>query len=103
MAHDLDGGADQAGDLPATVESHSDEIVVSVQPEGLLVGGDPDAVESYLKQIQDSTTYAMQVVGVDKASLGNATGVAASAASLLGQSAKFVQLHPESVKALDKY
>ncbi len=103
MAHDLDGGADQAGDLPATVESHSDEIVVSVQPEGLLVGGDPDAVESYLKQIQDSTTYAMQVVGVDKASLGNATGVAASAASLLGQSAKFVQLHPESVKAIDKY
>ena len=46
--------------------------------------------------------YAMQVVGVDKASLGNATGVAASAASLLGQSAKFVQLHPESVKAIDK-
>ncbi len=102
MAHDPDSGADQA-DLPATTESHSDEIVVSLQPEGLLVGGDPNAVESYLKRIQDSTSYAMQVVGVDKAPLGNATGVAASAASLLGQSAKFVQLHPESVKAIDKY
>src|SRR5262245_23638669 len=41
-------------------------------------------------------------MGVDKTTLGNATGLAAGAASFLGQSAKFVQLHPESVKAIQK-
>ncbi|MBB5164133.1 hypothetical protein [Mycobacterium sp. AZCC_0083] len=46
--------------------------------------------------------YAIDVVGVDKAALGNATGLAAGAASFLGQTAKFVQLHPESVKAIQK-
>ncbi len=98
MAHDSDDGVE----LPAIIESDEDELVVSVQAEGLLVGGDPAAVESYLKRIQDSAAYGMQVVGVDKASLGNASGIAAGAASLLGQSAKFVQLHPESVKAIQK-
>jgi hypothetical protein len=98
MAHD----SDQASDLPATIELHSDEIVVAVQPEGLLVGGDPDAVESYLQRIQGSTSYAIQVADVDKASVGNAAGLAASAAAFLGQSARFVQLHPESVRAIQK-
>ncbi|RDH77070.1 hypothetical protein DVS77_18865 [Mycolicibacterium moriokaense] len=46
--------------------------------------------------------YAVQVVGIDKASIGNATGLAAGAASFLGQSAKFVQLHPDSVAAIRK-
>ncbi len=98
MAHDSDDGVEP----PAIIECDEDELVVSVQAEGLLVGGDPAAVESYLKRIQDSAAYGMQVVGVDKASLGNASGIAAGAASLLGQSAKFVQLHPESVKAIQK-
>ena len=41
-------------------------------------------------------------MGIDKTMLGNATGLAAGAAAFLGQSAKFVQLHPESVKAIQK-
>lgn len=102
MTDGADGGADDTREFPETAESQSHEVVVAVEPEGLLVGGDSDAVESYLKRIRDSTSYAVHVVGVDKASLGNATGVAASAATLLGQSAKFVQLHPESVKAIQK-
>lgn len=86
--------------LPA--ELTPGEIIVSTQPEGLLVGGDPAAVESYLQRITESAGYAVQVVGLDKASLGNATSLAAGAASVLGQSAKFVQLHPESVTAIRK-
>ena len=35
-----------------------------------------------------------------KASLGNATGLIAGAAAVLGESGKFVQLHPDSVIAL---
>lgn len=76
------------------------EIVVAVQPESLLVGGDPEAVESYLGRLRESAGQTARVIGVDKASLGNATGLLAGAASILGQSGKFVQLHPESVKAL---
>jgi hypothetical protein len=34
--------------------------------------------------------------------LGNAAGLAAGAAAFLGQSAKFVQLHPESIKAIHR-
>lgn len=76
------------------------EIVVAAQPEGLLVGGDPEAVESYLTRLRESAGQATRVVGVDKAALGNATGLLAGAASILGQSGKFVQLHPDSVTAI---
>ncbi|WP_193044298.1 hypothetical protein [Mycolicibacterium baixiangningiae] len=92
--------SDGTDNLPAPSEPAPGEVVVSAQPEGLLVGGDPEAVESYLQRLAENAGYAVQVVGLDKASLGNATGLAASAASILGQSAKFVQLHPDSVKAI---
>lgn len=78
------------------------DVVVSVQPEGVLVGGDPGAVDVYLQRIKTTAGHAVQVVGIDKATIGNATGVAAGAASFLGQSAKFVQLHPDSVDAIRK-
>ena len=39
---------------------------------------------------------------MDKATLGNATGLLASALSVLGQSGKFVQLHPDSFKAIQE-
>jgi hypothetical protein len=97
---DLHTASVEADDLPATLDAAPGEVVVSAQPEGLLVGGDPEAVESYLQRLTENAGYAVQVVGLDKASLGNATGLAAGAASLLGQSAKFVQLHPDSVKAI---
>jgi hypothetical protein len=42
----------------------------------------------------------MRVAGIDKASLGNATGLLAGVASVLTESGKFVQLHPDSVNAL---
>ncbi|BBY17727.1 hypothetical protein [Mycolicibacterium litorale] len=99
---ELNTPPDGAGNLPATSEPTPGEVVVSTQPEGLLVGGDPEAVEAYLQRLTENAGYAIQVVGLDKVSLGNATGLAASAASILGQSAKFVQLHPDSIKAVRK-
>lgn len=102
MTHDEFGPTGSGVESALPAESAPGEIVVSTQPEGLLVGGDPEAVESYLKRITEDAGYAVQVVGLDKASLGNATGLAAGAASLLGQSAKFVQLHPDSVTAIRK-
>lgn len=91
------------GDELEVFTGTTDEIVVAAQPEGILVGGDPASVEAYLRRIQESAGYAVQVLGIDKASIGNATGLAAGAASFLGQSAKFVQLHPESVKAIKRW
>ncbi len=87
--------------LPTTIPD-SGEIAISVQSEGLLVAGDPAEIEAYVERIQGVVGHAIDVSGVDRASLGNTAGLAAGAASFLGQSAKFVQLHPDSVKAIQK-
>ncbi|CDP85249.1 MULTISPECIES: hypothetical protein [Mycolicibacterium] len=106
MASDLDpvtpAPVSSAPDeLPAVVP-HDGEIAVSVQPEGLLVAGDPSEIEAYVERIRGVAGHAVGVIGIDKTSFGNATGLAAGAMSFLGQSAKFVQLHPDSVKAIQK-
>jgi hypothetical protein len=86
-------------DLPAVIPQDG-EVAVSVQPEGLLVAGDPSEIDAYVERIREAAGHAVGVMGMDKATLGNAAGLAAGAASFLGQTAKFVQLHPESVKAI---
>ncbi|MGV0626254.1 hypothetical protein [Mycolicibacter minnesotensis] len=92
--------------MPIAAEEHlpvpiaTKEVVLSMRQEGLLVGGDPEAVESYLTRLRESAGPSARVIEVNKASLGNATALLAAAASLLGQSGKFVELHPDSVKAL---
>lgn len=90
--------SDDVDNLPVPVAAS--EIVVAMQPEGVLVDGDPDAVESYLTRLRESAGQAVHVAGIDRASLGNATGLLAGAASILGQSGKFVQLQPDSVTAI---
>ncbi|WP_197379975.1 hypothetical protein [Mycolicibacterium mengxianglii] len=76
------------------------EVVVSLQPEGVLVGGDDEAVDSYLQRIRTATSDAIHVVAIDTASIGAATGLLTGVTSVLGQSGKFVQLHPDSLKAI---
>jgi hypothetical protein len=106
MASDLEPtrptAVDNTSDELATVVLHEGEIAVSVQPEGLLVAGEPSEIEAYVEQMRNLAGHAVDVIGVDKASVGNAMGLAAGAASFLGQTAKFVQLHPESLKAIQK-
>lgn len=96
---DLDNSRDDVGDL-ATGMAAQGEIVVSVQPEGLLISGDAGDVEAYIDRIRGVTGRVVDTVGIDKTTLGDATGLAAGAAAFLGQSAKFVQLHPESMEAI---
>ena len=93
---------EDAPDLSPAVAAEPGEIAISVQPEGLLVAGDQTDVEEYVERIRGVVGRAADVAGVDKASLGNSAGLAAGAMAYLGQSAKFVQLHPESVKAIQK-
>lgn len=96
-AKDLAAVSDQ---LPAPREAG--DLDICVQAEGVLVAGDPTDIEAYVERIRGLAGNAVDVIGADKASLGNAAGLAAGAASFLGQSAKFVQLHPDSVKAIQK-
>lgn len=89
---------DNVSNLPATIET--DAVLVSCHEEGMLVGGDPVAVESYLSRLREFSGKAARVVGLDTASLGNVTGLLAGATSVFGNSGRYVQLHPESVAAL---
>lgn len=92
--------SDDVDNLP--VPAADGEVVVVVQPEGALVGGDPEAVESYLTRLRESAGHAVQVADISKSSLGNATALLAGVTTMLGQAGKFVQLHPDSIKAIRK-
>lgn len=96
-AHEL---ADTSEDLPSVRQDG--EMAVCVQSEGLLVVGDPAEIDTYIERIRSLAGNTVDVIDADKASVGNAAGLAAGAAAFLGQSAKFVQLHPDSVKAIRK-
>lgn len=89
---------DEGRSLPA--RSINDEVEVSFQAEGLLVGGDPEAVDAYLSQLRIVAGKTMRVVGLDKSAVGHAAGLAAGGAAFLADAGKYVQLHPESVNAL---
>jgi hypothetical protein len=84
--------------VPARTDD--DEVVVSFHDEGLMIGGDPTAVEAYLTRLRMTAGRAIQVAGVNTASVGNATGLLAGLTSLFANSGKYVQLHPDSLDAL---
>ncbi|AFC48509.1 hypothetical protein OCO_21460 [Mycobacterium intracellulare MOTT-02] len=89
---------DDASNLPAKCDS--DEVIVSLHDQGLLVGGDPAAVESYLARLRATGGRGLQVANVDAAAIGNATGLVAGLASAFLNSGRYVQLHPDSIDAL---
>lgn len=90
--------SNERADLP--MPAGDEEITIAVQPEGLLVGGNPAAVATYLGRLRESTDQAMGITDIDTAALGQATGLLGGVTSVLGQSGKFVKLSPDSVKAL---
>lgn len=83
--------------IDESARANTDEVVVSRQGDGLLLGGDPDAVESYLARLRAVAGQAMRVAGIDGASL--ASGLAGLAA-LLADSGTYVQLHRDTLSAL---
>jgi len=89
--------------LPSISGGQKGEVVVSLQPEGLIVGGDPEGVDSYLDRVRKLTGNAIEATGLNTMSLGNATGIAAGVTSLLGNAGRFVQLHPDSLKAIQEH
>ncbi|MCZ4080286.1 hypothetical protein O1W68_20265 [Rhodococcus sp. H36-A4] len=81
----------------------SSGIAVSVEPEGVLVSGNVDAVEGYLARIKDLAGGAVQVSGIDKVSLAAAAAVAGGVASSTAQYGQFVRLSPDSLSMLKSY
>ncbi len=77
-----------------------DEVVVSFHDEGLLLGGDPAAVESYLTRLRTAAGQAIRVAGIDGASLAAAANRFAGLTALLAESGTYVQLHRDSLDAL---
>ncbi len=56
-----DNSRDDVGDLP-TVATAQGEIVVSVQPEGLLISGDAGDIEAYIDRIRGVTGRVSVVI-----------------------------------------
>ncbi len=86
--------------VDVSAPADTDEVVVSLHDETLLLGGDPAAVESYLTRLRAMAGHAMRVSGIDGASLASAAGKLAGLASVLADSGKYVQLHRDTLDAL---
>ncbi|MEZ0358909.1 hypothetical protein [Mycobacterium sp. SA01] len=84
--------------LPAPVEDG--DVEVSLQPGGLVVSGEPEAVEAYLSRLRTVAGKTMQVTGINRSSIANAAGLLAGMAGILADTGKYVRLHPDSVNAL---
>lgn len=88
------------GEHELASEPGPDEVVVAYHDEGILVGGEPEAVESYLTRLRTAAGRTVQISGIDISSAANAAGLIAGAASIVGNCGKYVQLHPDSLTAL---
>lgn len=82
------------------VPANGCELDVVVEPEGLLVAGDPDIVEGYLQRLRGIAGDAFTVSGIGKTNALNAGAGAAGMLSNVLTRGQFVQLSPESMKAL---
>ena len=85
---------------PSTGGQGNGEVVVALEPEGMLLGGDPSAVQSYLARIRGTAGRAIEVADIDMGSISSAGGIVAGLAAIFGPTRQFVQLHPDSVEAI---
>jgi len=76
------------------------EISIAVEPEGLLIEGEPDEVEEYVAHLRRLAGESFHESSVDSATVGAAAGYVAGAASVARQSGRFVMLSQDSLKAL---
>lgn len=79
------------------------ELAVSVEPEGILVAGNPEVVAGYLARLTDLAGEALDVSGVSKTSMANVAAAAVGVKAIAAQAGQFVRLSPDSVQALKTY
>lgn len=75
--------------------------MVAVQPEGLLIDGAPEDVDAYVAWLREPAGHALEEFRLDDPLQGGrAFGLGVGAMGAVRQSGTFVQLSPESMKAL---
>ncbi|WP_371714763.1 hypothetical protein [Rhodococcus qingshengii] len=89
-------------DVPGTTRP-GNELAVSVEPEGILVAGNPEVVAGYLARLTDIAGEALDVSGVSKTSMANVAAAAVGVKAIAAQAGQFVRLSPDSVQALKTY
>ena len=89
-------------DVPGTT-GPGNELAVSVEPEGILVAGNPEVVAGYLARLTDLAGEALDVSGVSKTSMANVAAAAVGVKAIAAQAGQFVRLSPDSVQALKTY
>ncbi|UNN05178.1 hypothetical protein [Rhodococcus opacus] len=83
-------------------EGQSDLTVV-VEPEGVLVAGDPTAVEGYLAKLRFNAVSAVEVAGIDSQAVAGTAALASGLAAVGAQHGTFVRLAPDSVELMRKF
>ncbi|SEB29961.1 hypothetical protein SAMN04490239_0170 [Rhodococcus koreensis] len=89
-----------AGGIHAEGQS---ELTVVVEPEGVLVAGDPTAVEGYLNKLRFNAANAVEVAGIDAQTTAGTAALASGLAAVGAQHGTFVRLAPDSVEKLRKF
>lgn len=87
-------------DDSATGHAEGGEITLAVQPEGLLVEGDPAQIDAFVEHLRGLTGQPVTGTPIDTGKAGKAFGLGVGGAALSRQPAKFVELSSESLKAL---
>lgn len=82
---------------------NSGELVAVVEPEGLLVAGDDEAVQGFLEKLRFNVEGVLDVVGADTTSITGAAALAVSLKSIGAHHGTFVRLDPKSVELLKKF
>ncbi len=80
-----------AGGIHAEGQS---ELTVVVEPEGVLVAGDPTAVEGYLNKLRFNAANAVEVAGIDAQTTAGTAALASGLAAVGAQHGTFVRLRP---------
>lgn len=89
------------GDTGVLAPASGDDLMLAVQPEGVLVEGHQSDVEHYVSRLREqAATQGLDPADIRATDVANLGSLAVAAASYAAQSSKFVQLSADSMKAL---
>ncbi|GAD82888.1 hypothetical protein [Nocardia asteroides] len=90
-------------DANPLAEEEDPSLAVVVEPEGLLVAGDPEAVESYLERLKSHGVELYHIAGVTPGSATGAASLSAGLGVLRAQHGTFVKLRPQDAAKMSKF
>ncbi len=85
--------------VPASDEPGTD-VALCVEPEGLLVCGDPSAVAKYVTELRELVSDAIETADVSPVVAAHAGAIAAAGVAMSSHAGEFVRLSSKTVEAL---